>query len=115
MSVSDAKADPRLRDNLAVRDLGVVAYLGVPLCMPDGSVLGSLCAIDKEDREWEPEDISALWGPCSDRDGRDCIAARDGQAREAGANEKREREFNDESKQSLVAVQSILDSHAALV
>ena len=43
------------------------------------------------------------------------IAARDGQAREAGANEKRGREFNDESKQSLVAVQSILDSHAALV
>lgn len=82
LSVSDAKADPRLRDNLAMRDLGVVAYLGVPLCMPDGSVLGSLCAIDREDREWEPEDISALWGPCSDRYGRDCIAARDGQARE---------------------------------
>lgn len=34
LSVSDAKADPRLRDNLAVRDLGVVAYLGVPCLCP---------------------------------------------------------------------------------
>jgi GAF domain-containing protein len=58
--VRDAKADSRVRGNLAVRDLGVVAYLGVPLGMPDGSVLGSLCAIDCEDRDWEPEDISAL-------------------------------------------------------
>jgi GAF domain-containing protein len=38
----------------------VIAYVGVPLRMPDGSVLGSLCAIDGEDRDWTSEDVSAL-------------------------------------------------------
>jgi GAF domain-containing protein len=59
--VQDAKADSRGRGNLAVHDLGVIAYLGVLLRMRDGSVLGSLCAIDRKDRDWEPEDIAALW------------------------------------------------------
>jgi GAF domain-containing protein len=58
--VRNAHADPRVRANLAVRDLNVIAYVGVPLRMPDGSVLGSLCAIDGEDRDWTPEDVSAL-------------------------------------------------------
>ena len=49
--VRDARADPRVCDNLAVRDLNMIAYLEVPLRMPDGSVLGSLCAIDAEERE----------------------------------------------------------------
>jgi hypothetical protein len=49
--VRDARADPHVCDNLAVRDLNEIAYLGVPLRMPDGSVLGSLRAIDAEERE----------------------------------------------------------------
>ena len=58
--VTDAGNDPRVRDNLAVRDLNVSAYLGVPLTMPDGQVLGSLCAIDGVPRQWSDNDAASL-------------------------------------------------------
>ena len=58
--VADALADPRLRDNLAVRDLAVRAYAGVPLVTSDGHALGSFCAIDTRPREWTEEDLAAL-------------------------------------------------------
>ncbi|WP_397469266.1 GAF domain-containing protein [Pseudonocardia charpentierae] len=44
--VTDAREHPLLRDNRAVHDLGVVAYVGMPLTDENGTVLGSLCAID---------------------------------------------------------------------
>lgn len=58
--VEDARQDPLVRDNLAVADLGVVAYLGVPLRTPAGHVLGSLCAIDGAPRAWTPADLDTL-------------------------------------------------------
>lgn len=58
--VQDARAHPLVADNAAVRDLGVIAYLGVPLCAPSGEVLGSLCAIDSEPRAWSDEDLATL-------------------------------------------------------
>lgn len=58
--ITDAKTDPRVRDNLAVRDLNVQAYLGVPLTTADGNVLGSLCAIDGTPRQWSESDHAAL-------------------------------------------------------
>src|SRR3954451_6403585 len=54
--VVDARADPRVRENLAVPDLGVVAYAGMPLTDAEGRVLGSLCAIDLEPREWTDDE-----------------------------------------------------------
>ncbi|CAA9541168.1 MAG: hypothetical protein AVDCRST_MAG88-23, partial [uncultured Thermomicrobiales bacterium] len=58
--VEDARVHPLLRDNLAVPDLGVVAYLGIPLVTADGHVLGSFCAIDDRPRCWTDEDIAIL-------------------------------------------------------
>lgn len=58
--VPDARLDPVLRDNGAVRDLNVVAYLGVPIHSPEGLVLGSFCAIDTQPRNWRPEDVDHL-------------------------------------------------------
>lgn len=58
--VGDARTDARVRDNLAVAELGVIAYLGVPLRMADGHVLGALCAIDGAPRDWVPQDIALL-------------------------------------------------------
>lgn len=55
--IQDARRDPRLRDNLAIRDLGVIAYLGVPVRGAGGEVLGSFCVIDGEPREWSAEDV----------------------------------------------------------
>lgn len=58
--VSDARQHPFLADNLAIPDLGVVAYLGFPLTTSDGFVLGSFCAIDSVPRSWNEEDIATL-------------------------------------------------------
>ncbi|MCZ4500455.1 MAG: rsbP 2 [Marmoricola sp.] len=66
--VSDARADERLVDNLAIADLGVVAYAGWPLTDHTGRTVGSLCAIDGEPREWTEEDLETLAdlaGACS--------------------------------------------------
>lgn len=57
--VSDARDHPLVRDNLAIPDLGVVAYAGMPLRM-DGTVVGSLCAIDGEPRSWSERDVAVL-------------------------------------------------------
>src|SRR6185312_9998522 len=43
--VTDARTDPRVRDDAAIEDLDVIAYCGVPLTDVDGHALGSFCAI----------------------------------------------------------------------
>ena len=58
--VEDAPGHALVCDNLAVEDLGVSAYLGVPLFAPDGHAIGSLCAIDTEVRNWREEDEALL-------------------------------------------------------
>jgi GAF domain-containing protein len=55
--VTDAREDSRFNDNLAIRDLGVIAYLGVPLITTDGQALGTLCVIDHEPRIWTQDEI----------------------------------------------------------
>ena len=54
--VECAREDERVRGNRAVDDLGVEAYLGVPILSEDGNVLGSFCVIGDEPREWTDED-----------------------------------------------------------
>jgi GAF domain-containing protein len=58
--ISDAREHPVLRDNPAIRDIGVIAYMGAPLITPTGSVLGTLCAIDHQPRHWTPEQVEIL-------------------------------------------------------
>jgi signal transduction histidine kinase len=58
--VDDSRDHPLVRDNLAVADLQVIAYAGVPLVSPEGHVLGSFCAIDTQPRTWTAEEIDAL-------------------------------------------------------
>jgi hypothetical protein len=58
--VSDAREHPELRENLAIRDLNVIAYAGVPLIDRAGHALGSLCAIDGEPRLWSGQQIDTL-------------------------------------------------------
>jgi PAS domain S-box-containing protein len=60
LTIEDARQDARVCDNLAIPDLGVVAYAGVPLTLPDGPVLGALCAIDRSPRSWSGRDASTL-------------------------------------------------------
>jgi len=58
--VSDAREHPLLRGNAAIRDMGAIAYAGVPLLSPDGQALGTLCVIDHGRREWGAEEIALL-------------------------------------------------------
>lgn len=58
--INDASADPLVCDNLAVRDLDVQAYLGIPLRTQNGYVLGSLCAIDSHPRQWTEKEQAIL-------------------------------------------------------
>jgi signal transduction histidine kinase len=54
--VEDAHVDSRVKGNPAVEDLGVVAYLGMPLATRDGHILGSLCVIEGHPRKWSARD-----------------------------------------------------------
>jgi GAF domain-containing protein len=58
--VSDAREHPLLRNNPAIRDLGIIAYAGAPLISPGGQVLGTLCAIDHQPRHWTTEQVEIL-------------------------------------------------------
>jgi sigma-B regulation protein RsbU (phosphoserine phosphatase) len=58
--VEDARESIVLQDNLAIRDLGVVAYAGMPLRTSDGHVLGSFCVIDHHPRSWTAAELEAL-------------------------------------------------------
>jgi GAF domain-containing protein len=58
--VHDARNDPRVSDNLAIRDLDVIAYAGIPLIDREGQALGSLCVIDHRPRRWTDAEVELL-------------------------------------------------------
>lgn len=58
--VMDARSEPRVSENLAVRDLSVLAYAGIPILSVEGHVVGSFCAIDTEPRVWTEREIAIL-------------------------------------------------------
>jgi transcriptional regulator with GAF, ATPase, and Fis domain len=57
--IEDARADARYCDSLAIPDLDVVAYAGIPLLF-DGHALGTLCVIDHVPRAWTPQEVERL-------------------------------------------------------
>ncbi len=58
--IDDAQAHEEVKAMPAVTQLGVAAYMGVPLVAADGLILGSLCAIDLRPRRWTPEEVDIL-------------------------------------------------------
>ena len=58
--VADAPFHHLVCDNLAVKELNVQAYLGVPIHSPDGEPIGSLCVIDTIPRGWTQADIDTI-------------------------------------------------------
>ncbi|MGA5304017.1 SpoIIE family protein phosphatase [Nucisporomicrobium flavum] len=56
----DARIYAQVRDSLAIPELGVVAYAGMPLKDSDGLTLGSLCAIDTKPRAWTKDELAIL-------------------------------------------------------
>jgi GAF domain-containing protein len=58
--VPDVRADPRMRDNPMIGEIGAIAYVGAPITDPDGLIVGALCAIDHEPRVWTASEIALI-------------------------------------------------------
>lgn len=58
--VTDATVHELVMQNHAIADLGVVAYLGVPIALPSGELVGALAAIDTVAREWTQRELRTL-------------------------------------------------------
>jgi PAS domain S-box-containing protein len=58
--IANAREHPLLRDSLAISELGVVAYAGMPLITAAGQRLGSFCVIDNVPRAWTEAEIDIL-------------------------------------------------------
>jgi signal transduction histidine kinase len=57
--IPDTAADPLTHDNLAIPDLGVLSYAGIPVQIGRDAI-GSFCVVDHQAREWLPEEIDIL-------------------------------------------------------
>lgn len=58
--IPETRVDPVYRRVSSVESLRVAAYLGIPLRLPGGLVLGSLCAIDVRPHAWTEREIGGL-------------------------------------------------------
>ena len=59
--VEDAREDEDLSCNLAIENLGVIAYAGVPVHGPDEEPFAALCAIASEPRKWSANEVETLY------------------------------------------------------
>lgn len=57
--IPDTAGDPRYANVPTVKSLGVAAYLGAPLVLPNGEVIGAFCAIDFAPRQWTGSEVIA--------------------------------------------------------
>ncbi len=61
MIVPDTHADPRFHDNpLVTGEPHIRAYAGIPLVVPAGHRLGTLCVIDTRPRAFAPQQLASL-------------------------------------------------------
>jgi signal transduction histidine kinase/PAS domain-containing protein/CheY-like chemotaxis protein len=59
LAVDDARTHPLLRHNPAIEEMGVTAYLGVPLHFRDHAI-GTVCVHDRQPRRWTEAEIGLL-------------------------------------------------------
>lgn len=107
--VGDACNDVRVCDNLAVEELNVVAYAGVPLCDPRGNVLGSFCVIDDQPRQWTDDELALL------RLLADVVADEIELARRAYLAEKAEADLAEINREIAAAHQRAAENNAAVM
>ena len=60
--IPDTQLDPLACDEPTILELGLGAYLGVPLTTAEGEVVGVLCSVDRHAREWSPAHIEIAEG-----------------------------------------------------
>ncbi len=59
LAIEDARFHPTVKDNPAIQENEIIAYLGSPL-LAQGKCIGSLCVTDKNPRRWGWADRQAL-------------------------------------------------------
>lgn len=52
LSIPDVRENDRTKNNPCIAEFNAVAYFGVPLRLPDGTVPGAICVIDNTPREF---------------------------------------------------------------
>lgn len=57
--IADTNADPTYAGVPTVRSHGIAAYLGVPLVLATGSIIGAFCAIDVAPHAWSERQVEA--------------------------------------------------------
>lgn len=57
LNIPDTRADDRYAKVPTVESLGIAAYLGVPLVLLSGEVIGAFCAIDFVPRVWSESQV----------------------------------------------------------
>ncbi len=60
MVVPDASRDVRVQNVATRRDFNIGAYAGVPLRMSDGSIYGTLCALDPEPKQFTESQLNLM-------------------------------------------------------
>src|SRR6266699_741608 len=58
--IGDVRWDALASDNTFMAELGAVAYMGIPLALSSGHIVGSFCVADKRPRDWTGEDLASL-------------------------------------------------------
>lgn len=58
--IENALQSDLVKDNLAIQDIGVMAYAGMPLFDVGGESFGSFCAIDTKPRTWTDAELEVL-------------------------------------------------------
>jgi signal transduction histidine kinase len=58
--ITDARTVDLVKDNLAVTELGVIGYAGMPVRDEEGMAIGAFCAISPEPRDWTPDELHTL-------------------------------------------------------
>jgi CheY-like chemotaxis protein len=60
MVVEDIDADSRFSENQQLKNLGIVSYAGANMTAPNGQVIGQVCALDHEPREFSAHERDTL-------------------------------------------------------
>lgn len=58
--IPNALEYPLVAENLAIPELGVIAYIGIPIHTPNGPAVGALCAVAHQPRQWTDEDVQTM-------------------------------------------------------
>jgi PAS domain S-box-containing protein len=58
--IPDIREHPAGREHLELTEMGVIAYMGIPLRTHDGHLVGAMCVIDSHPRAWTSGDIRIL-------------------------------------------------------